>query len=183
MAERLRKALQSLRPQSVHGSASFSLGCCLHSSKVKLSKMFPDVDSTCDRCRLSLNPRVVLNCPLTGAQSSKRCPMFLMVIQSDPVIWSHWNWICHFGSTKIIRQAGLSGCRRCCNIFKLEKLRRTIPVTCYQCQCRLWYLWPNLESIYWGSQISYLVSNEVSLIYESFCVSLCFCSTSLCLLL
>lgn len=73
---RWRKALQSLRPQSVHGSASFSLGCCLHSSKVKLSKMFPDVDSTCDRCRLSLNPRVVLNCPLTGAQSSKRCQMF-----------------------------------------------------------------------------------------------------------
>ena len=62
-AEQWRKALEGV----LFGMVLFSSGCCTAfiSLKIKLSKMFPGVDSTCDRCKVS---------PASLAHSFWHCP-------------------------------------------------------------------------------------------------------------
>ena len=94
-AEQWKMALQGAHTASIcawHGLTQFRVLHRLHFSKVKLSKMFPEVDSTCDRCKVS---------PASLAQSFWPCPklstywnsifgtlsdVFKMVIEPDPMI-------------------------------------------------------------------------------------------------
>ncbi len=94
-AEHWRRALGGVHTASVcarHGLIQFRVLHRLHYSKVKLSKMFPDIDSTCDRCKLS---------PTSLAHSFWLCPnlstywssifqtlsdIFKLTIQPDPLI-------------------------------------------------------------------------------------------------
>ncbi len=95
LAEQWRRASGGVHTASVcarHGLIPFRVLHRLHYSKVKLSKMFPDIDSTCDRCKLS---------PASFAHSFWLCPnlptywssifqtlpdIFKMTIRPDPLI-------------------------------------------------------------------------------------------------
>lgn len=86
--EQWRKALEGVHTTSIcarHGIVQLKVLHRLHFSNVKLSKMFPDIDSTCDRCGLS---------PASLAHPFWHCAnlytywssIFKMVIQPDHVI-------------------------------------------------------------------------------------------------